>query len=69
MSKPQDGTPMAASDRENLAVLVSKVGERKALQLLGISRGTLARAMSGLGVRGVTSAAIRAGLRQWAANT
>jgi len=56
------GEPLAEADRRALRRLVREHGEPRALELLELSRGTLARAMAGLGMRKATRAYVRAQL-------
>ncbi|MBI4950797.1 MAG: hypothetical protein HY908_02080 [Myxococcales bacterium] len=58
------GRPLAADRRALLAGYVRRVGEPAAVATLGVSRATLARALAGLGVRGVTIVAIGAALER-----
>ena len=53
------GTCLPDEDRQLLTSYVNRVGERAAQVALGVSRPTLARALAGLGIRGVTLALLR----------
>jgi hypothetical protein len=57
------GEPLPDDLRQRLADLVSKIGERATLDRLQISRGTLSRALAGLGMQRGTHMLIRAALR------
>ncbi len=56
------GAALTPSDIRALEVTVKELGEPRVIALLGLSRESLARALAGLGVRGVTRAAIVNGL-------
>jgi hypothetical protein len=51
--------PVSAEDRERIKRIVSEVGERRAVELLGIPRTTLGRALAELPVRSGTRIALR----------
>ena len=56
------GTPLSARDRERVRTLIARIGERGAQRALGVSRQTLARALSGLPVQRGTIALITGAL-------
>jgi hypothetical protein len=64
MSHPASGTPLDTSTIEALRALVTRVGETRALQMLGIPRSTLERGMAGLGLRRGTIMMIDVGLER-----
>lgn len=57
------GSPLPDELRASLAEFVRAHGEEKAIESLGLSRITLARAMAGLGLRRGTIVLVRVGLQ------
>jgi hypothetical protein len=55
-------TELSDSECSELRALVERIGENCAIEILNISRETLARSLAGLSVRRGTVALIRAGL-------
>lgn len=59
MQHPNCGAPLDADLAAQIRSLVARVGERRAVQTLGVSRECLARALAGLGLRRGTALLIR----------
>lgn len=62
MNIQNSGSPLDDESIAAMRKLMNEVGEVKATQVLGLSRESFARALAGLGIRGVTKAAIVGGL-------
>lgn len=62
------GQPLPVQQRDQLRDHVRALGERRVLQITGVSRNALARALAGLGVRDATAFMIVERLRDYAAN-
>jgi len=60
-------SPLPENLRRRLAAVVHRIGERRALDALGISRQTLARALGGLGIYAASQVAIESRLDAFAA--
>jgi hypothetical protein len=59
-----NSSPLPPELRRDLSALVGQVGESRARQIAGVSRGAFARALAGLGVYPGTVALIRIALDQ-----
>ena len=57
-------TPVPRSERERLLRIVHELGEERVQAESGLSRHCLARALGGLGIYGVSHAAVRAFLER-----
>jgi hypothetical protein len=55
--------PVAAEDRQRLKALVLKVGQKRAVELVGIPQSTLERVLAELPVRAGTRIALKQGLQ------
>jgi DNA-binding MurR/RpiR family transcriptional regulator len=60
----QNGKPLPVATREQLRDLVARDGQYEVAKRLGVSAPTIARALGGLGLRGVSHTALTASLSQ-----